>query len=185
MHIFEPASERGKGGVSELHRQTNSLLAFKALDKEIFDAQLSFNLLSQYGEQAPSKLAEVEQRIETHLATLLGGQRKVSMPMPSLRLIQAPVFHGYSISAWVEFDSDVQASELGEALGSAQIEVRGQNKEAPNNVGAASESGLIAGDIRVDRNNARAAWLWVVGDNLRLTADAAADLIAELGAERQ
>ena len=23
--------------------------------------------------------------------------------MPSLRLIQAPVFHGYSFSAWVEF----------------------------------------------------------------------------------
>jgi aspartate-semialdehyde dehydrogenase len=184
-HVFEPASERGKLGVAELHQQTNNLLAFKALDKEIFDAQLSFNLLSQYGEQAPSKLAEVEQRIETHLATLLGGQRKVSVSMPSLRLIQAPVFHGYSISVWVEFDSDVQASDLGEALGSAQIEVRSQDEEAPNNVGAASQSGLIAGDIRVDRNNARAAWFWVVGDNLRLTADAAADLITGLGTEQQ
>jgi aspartate-semialdehyde dehydrogenase len=184
-HVFEPASERGKRGISELQQQTTSLLAFKALEKQIFDAQLSFNLLSQYGEQAPSKLAEVEQRIETHLATLLGGQRKVSVPMPSLRLIQAPVFHGYSISIWVEFEADVQASELGEALGSAQIEVRGQNEEAPNNVGAASQSGLIAGDIRVDRNNARAAWLWVVGDNLRLTADAAADLITRLGTEQQ
>lgn len=184
-HIFEPASERGKGGASELHQQTNSLLAFKALDKQIFDAQLSFNLLSQYGAHGPLKLSEVEQRIETHLATLLATQRKASVPMPSLRLIQAPVFHGYSISAWVEFDSDVQASELGEALGSAQVEVRGQNEEAPTNVGAAGQSGLIAGDIRVDRNNARAAWLWVVGDNLRLTADAAADLITRLGTEEQ
>jgi aspartate-semialdehyde dehydrogenase len=184
-HIFEPASERGKRGISELQQQTNSLLAFKTLNKEIFDAQLSFNLLSQCGEQAASKLTEVEQRIETHLATLLGGQRKVSVPMPSLRLIQAPVFHGYSISAWVEFDSDFQASELGEALASAQIEVRGQNEEAPNNVGAASQSGLIAGDIRVDRNNARAAWFWVVGDNLRLTADAAADIITGLETEQQ
>jgi aspartate-semialdehyde dehydrogenase len=184
-HIFEPASERGKRGISELQQQTTSLLAFKTLDKQIFDAQLGFNLLSQYGEQAPSKLAEVEQRIETHLATLLGGQRKISVPMPSLRLIQAPVFHGYSISVWVEFDSDVQASELEEALGSAQIEVRGQNEEPPNNAGAASQSGLIAGDIRVDRNNARAAWFWVVGDNLRLTADAAADLISALGTEQQ
>jgi aspartate-semialdehyde dehydrogenase len=185
VHIFEPASERGKRGISELQQQTTNLLAFKMPDKQIFDAQLSFNLLSQYGEQAPSKLAEVEQRIETHLATLLGGQRKVSVPMPSLRLIQAPVFHGYSISVWVEFDSDVQASELEEALGSAQIEVRGQDEEAPNNVGVASQSGLIAGDIRVDRNNARAAWFWVVGDNLRLTADAAADLITGLGTEQQ
>lgn len=183
--IFEPASERGKRGVSELHQQTNSLLAFKALDKEVFDAQLSFNLLSQYGEQAPAKLAAVEQRIEMHLATLLGAQRKLAIPMPSLRLIQAPVFHGYSISLWIEFQSDIEAGALGEALASAQIEVRGQNEEAPNNVGAASQSGLIAGDIRVDRNNARAAWFWIVGDNLRLTAEAAADLIDGIGTEQQ
>jgi aspartate-semialdehyde dehydrogenase len=183
--IFEPASERGKRGISELHQQTNNLLAFKPLEKEVFDAQLSFNLLPQYGQEAPAKLAAMEQRIERHLATLLGAQNKVSVPMPSVRLIQAPVFHGYSISLWIEFHSDVEAGEVGEALGSAQIEVRGQNDEAPNNVGAASQSGLIAGDIRVDRNNARAAWLWIVGDNLRLTADGAADLITRLGTERR
>lgn len=184
-HIFEPASERGRRGVSELHQQTNNLLGFKSLDKNVFDAQLSFNLLAQYGEQAPAKLAGVEERIETHLATLLGADGKVSVPMPSLRLIQAPVFHGYSISLWVEFDSNVQAGELGEALASAQIEVRAQNEEAPNNVGAAGQSGLIAGDIRVDRNNPRAAWFWIVADNLRLTADAAADLIIGFGTDLQ
>jgi aspartate-semialdehyde dehydrogenase len=184
-HIFEPASERGKRGLSELHQQTNSLLAFKGLDKDVFDAQLSFNLLSQYGEQAPAKLATVEQRIEMHLATLLGGQRKASVPMPSLRLIQAPVFHGYSISAWVEFDSDVDPNQLAEGLASAEIEVRGHSEEPPTNAGAAGQSGLIAGDIRVDRNNARAAWFWIVGDNLRLTADAAADLILALGTDLQ
>lgn len=183
--IFEPASERGKHGISELHQQTNSLLAFKTLEKRVFDAQLGFNLLSQYGEEAPAKLAEVEQRIERHLATLLGAQGNVPVPMPSVRLIQAPVFHGYSISLWIEFQSNIQAGELGEALGSAQIEVRGQNEEPPTNVGAAGQSGLVAGDIRVDPNNARAAWLWIVGDNLRLTADGAADLITRLGTEQR
>jgi len=185
VNIFEPASERGKRGLSELHEQTKSLLAFKGLDKDVFDAQLSFNMLPQYGEQAPAKLAGVEQRIEKHLATLLGAQGQAPVPMPSLRLIQAPVFHGYSISVWVEFESDVRADQLAESLASAQIEVRGQNQEAPNNVGAAGQSGLIAGDIRVDRNNARAAWIWIVGDNLRLTADAAADLITGAGTHPQ
>ncbi len=184
-HVFEPASERGKRGVSELHQQTSSLFSFKPLDKQVFDAQVSFNLLSQYGEQATAKLGGVEQTIEKHLATLLSRHNDAAVPMPALRLIQAPVFHGYSISLWVEFDGDVEAGALGETLGSAQIDVRGENEEAPDNVGAAGQSGLIAGDIRVDRNNHRAAWLWVVGDNLRLTADAAADLIAELGTERQ
>lgn len=184
-NIFEPASERGKRGISELHQQTTSLLSFKALDKRVFDAQLSFNLLCQYGEEAPAKLLNIEQRIERHLATLLNRkQNGIAVPMPSLRLIQVPVFHGYSISLWVEFEADIHSGQIGEALASAQIEVRGENEEAPNSVGAASQSGLIVGDIRIDRNNGRAAWLWIVGDNLRLTADAAADLVSALGAER-
>lgn len=181
-HIFEPASERGKRGASELHQQTTSLLSFKPLDKVVFDAQLAFNLLPQYGEDAPGKLSAVEQRIERHVATILANQPQQNLPMPSLRVIQAPVFHGYSLSLWVEFGADVKADELGEALASAQIEVRGPNDEAPNSVGAASQSGLMAGDIRSDHNNPRAAWLWVVCDNLRLTADAVADIVSELGA---
>jgi len=180
-HVFEPASERGKRGVSELHQQTTSLLAFRSLDKNVFDAQLSFNLLSQYGEQAPEKLSHTEQRIERDLATVLSHtEQTAAIPMPSLRLIQAPVFHGYSISLWIEFQADIAAPQIGEALASAQIEVRGQQEEAPNSVGVASQSGLIAGDVRIDPNNPRAAWLWIVGDNLRLTADAAADLVSAL-----
>ncbi len=185
VHIFEPASERGKRGVSELHQQTTNLLTFKSLDKAIYDAQLAFNLLSQYGEEAPQKLAAVEQRIEHHVATLLASHSGQSAPMPSLRVIQAPVFHGYSLSLWIEFASDIEAAELGESLASAQIEVRGQNEEAPNSVGVASQSGLIAGDIRVDHNNPRAAWFWLVCDNLRVMGDAVADLVVQFGAKQQ
>jgi aspartate-semialdehyde dehydrogenase len=186
VNVFEPASERGKRGISELHQQTASLLAFKSLDKQVFDAQLSFNLLSQYGEEAPVQLSTVEQRIERHLSMLLKHYAaQESIPAPSLRLVQAPVFHGYSISLWVEFDPEfcrsVDTTELGEALASAQIEIRSAGEEPPTGVGVASQSGLIAGDIRVDRNNAHAVWLWVVLDNLRVTADAAADVIRSLG----
>jgi aspartate-semialdehyde dehydrogenase len=182
-HVFEPASEQGKRGVSELHQQTTSLLSFKPLEKAVFDAQLSFNLLAQFGEEAPAKLSSVEERIERHLQKLLKREdESVSIPMPSIRVIQAPVFHGYSISLWAEFEEAVDAVALGEALASAQIEVRGPNEEAPNSVGAASQSGVIAGDIRLDRNNSRAAWFWLVADNLRLTADAAAAMVSSLRA---
>jgi len=180
-HIFEPASERGKRGVAELHQQTTSLLSFQSLEKKVFDAQLGFNLLSQYGAEAPNKLATFEQRIERHVATLLSrAEPAAAVPMPSLRLIQAPVFHGYSISLWAEFVSEVHASELEEALASAQIEVRRQSEEAPHAADAVNQSGLLAGDIRVDRNNPRAAWFWIVGDNLRLMADAVAETILSL-----
>ncbi len=186
VHIFEPASEGGFRAASELHEQTNSLFSFKPLKKEVFDAQLSFNLLSKYGETSPLSLSGVEQRIERDLATILANQHSLDpFPMPSLRVIAVPVFHGYSLSIWVEFETDVNAEELGEALASAQIEVRNPDEEAPDNVSAVGQSGLIAGDIRVDRNNSRAAWFWIVADNLRLTADAAAELIGKLEATPQ
>lgn len=185
-HIFEPASERGQRGLSELQQQTVNLLSFKTLPKDIFDAQLSFNMLSQWGEDAPAKLSSLEQRIERHTATLLGRHPAgAAIPMPSLRLVQAPVFHAYSISLWVQFAENAEAEELGESLASAQIEIRSQQEEAPHNVGAAGQSGLIVGDIRIDRNNHRAAWFWIVADNLRLTADAVSDLLSALDAKHQ
>jgi aspartate-semialdehyde dehydrogenase len=180
IQIFAPASEHGKLGIAELHQQTTSLLAFKSLDKNVFDAQLSFNLLSKYGEDAPRQLAPIEQRIERELASILDAQAgKPDIAMPSLRLLQAPVFHGYTISFWVEFADAVTQTAIEEALASAQVDVREAEHEPPTNVGAAGQSGVIAGDIRLDRNNPRAAWLWVVGDNVRLLADACADILGQ------
>ncbi len=180
VNVFEPASERGKAGASELHQQTSSVFAFKGLDKNIFDAQLAFNLLPQYGAAAPLKLSAVERRIERHIDLLLGK----SLPVPSIRLIQVPLFHAYSISFWIEFAKDITVNELGQALASAQIEVRESTQEAPNSIGAAGQSGLIAGDIRIDRHNPRAAWLWVVCDNLRMTADMAVTLVRSIQSQK-
>ena len=180
-NIFEPASERGKEGIAELQQQTTGLLAFKSLNKRVFDEQLSFNMLARYGESAPVKLSSIEQRIENGIATIFSREAKAAWPpLPSIRLTQAPVFHGYSMSLWVEFEKNALAGELAEALASAQIEVRGSNDEPPTNVGVAGQSGLSAGDIRVDRNNPRAAWLWIVCDNLRLTASSAVDLLTRI-----
>jgi aspartate-semialdehyde dehydrogenase len=178
--VFEPASERGKKGAAELHEQTTRLLSFKPLEKKVFDAQLGFNLLPAYGEDAPEPLISVEQRIERHLASLLSRQKKPFVPMPSVRVIQVPVFHSYSISAWIEFESPLEAISVAEALASSQIEVRGAGHDAPAAVDAAGQSGVVAGDIRIDHNNPRAVWIWLVADNLRLTADAAADLLSAL-----
>ena len=91
--------------------------------------------------------------------------------MPSLRLIQAPVFHGYSFSAWVEFENNPGIEALESGLVSGPIEVRGAEFEPPTNVGQAGQSGIAIGAIAPDRNNPEAAWFWGVADNLRLAAE--------------
>jgi aspartate-semialdehyde dehydrogenase len=181
IQVFAPASEHGMRGVEELQQQTISLLSFKPLPQAIFDTQLGFNLVAQYGDEAPTALEDSELRIEHHLATLLGLPGEGSgAPMPSLRLVQAPVFHGYSFSAWVEFDGNPGVEALESGLACASIEVRGSEFEPPTNVGQAGQGGIAVGAISLDRNHPEACWFWLVADNLRLTAENAVALARQL-----
>jgi aspartate-semialdehyde dehydrogenase len=174
INIFEPASERGQAGIDELQKQTVGLLSLKPLLKEVYDAQVSFNMLSQYGSDSPHSLEEIELKIDRHLATLLAGAG--SLTMPSLRLIQAPVFHGYSISVWTEFEENPGRNAIVEALASPKIDLRAHDEEPPTNVGVAGQSGITVGAIAPDRNHPRAYWFWMVADNLRITAENALEV---------
>ena len=101
-------------------------------------------------------------------------------PCPSLRLIQAPVFHGYSISLWVEFESDPGVAAIEHALEGDSVDVRTAGAEPPDVVGMAGQNGLAIGAIAMDRNNPHAVWLWIVTDNLRLRAENAIAVAQEL-----
>ena len=176
IEIFEPVSERGKAGIDELQKQAVALLSFKPLPKAVFDAQISFNMLSEYGSDAPQSLEEIELKIDRHLASLLAAS---GAPMPSLRLIQAPVFHGYSVSVWVEFEENPGMNRIFQALGSGNIDVRTKDHEPPTNVGVAGQGGITVGSIAQDRNQPRAWWLWLVADNLQIAAENAGEVVRE------
>jgi aspartate-semialdehyde dehydrogenase len=178
VHVFEPASERGKRGIGELQQQSVNLLAFKKLPKAIFDEQIAFNMLSRYGEDAPESLESIEERIERHLASLLAASSQA--PMPSLRVIQVPVFHGHSFSAWVEFEQAPAVPALEQALAAADIDIRGAGAEAPTNVGMAGQTGMAIGRVAADRNDPRAAWFWMAVDNFQITAENALAIVQSL-----
>jgi aspartate-semialdehyde dehydrogenase len=175
VHVFEPASERGQRGLDELQQQVVGVLSFKKLKTDVFDTQVAFNMLARYGEEALEPLESIEQRIEKHLASLLTAWP--SVPMPSLRVIQAPVFHGHSISAWVEFEDNPGSAALTKALADSGLDVRVD--EPPSNVGMAGQSGLSVGAIAVDHNQPRASWFWLASDNLRLSAENAVAVAKE------
>ncbi len=166
IHVFEPASERGQKGLDELQQQNVAVLSFQKLKTDVFDTQLAFAMLARYGEEADEPLEGVEKRVERHLASLLASRG--SIPMPSLRLIQAPVFHGHSFSAWVEFEENPGVQALESALHGEGIDVH--QDEPPSNVGVAGQSGLSIGAVSVDVNQPRACWFWMASDNFRLAA---------------
>ena len=111
----------------------------------------------------------IELRIERHLASLLSGLG--GLAMPSIRVIQAPVFHGYSISLYVEFDTRPDLRALTAALASDLVDVRDADLEPPNNAGSVGQGGIAVGSIAPDRNHPSAFWFWVVADNFRLMAE--------------
>jgi aspartate-semialdehyde dehydrogenase len=176
--VLEPASERGREGVDEMQHQVVGLLSFKGIPKKVFDAQAAFNLLARYGEEAPHSLEDAELRIIRHLTTLL-GQSSLA-PAPSLKLIQAPVFHGHSILMWIQFERNPEPRAIEKALHSDDIDVRGGEHDPPDVVGIAGGPGIAAGNVKVDRNEPKACWVWVVADNMRLAAQNAVAVAREL-----
>ena len=174
-HVFEPASERGQRGLDELQQQTVAVLSFQKLKTDVFDAQLGFNMLARYGEEALEPLDLIEHRVERHLASLLAAYPAI--PMPSLRLIQAPVFHGHSFSVWVEFEENPGVDALARTLSGGGLDLRPE--DPPSNAGIAGQSGVSVGAISQDPNQARACWFWMVADNLRLAAESAVAVARE------
>jgi aspartate-semialdehyde dehydrogenase len=170
-NVFEPASSGGKEAIDELHKQTVSLLNFTQQPRSVYDAQVSFNLLPRFGDHAhrPS-LESVERRMEQHLASLLAPS---GLPAVSLRVFQAPVFHGHCQSVWVEFSERHEAGAIEVALKHAGVEVRRRSEEPASNVAAVGHSGIMVSDVTQDRSNARAAWIWLASDNMRTLAETA------------
>jgi aspartate-semialdehyde dehydrogenase len=175
IHVFEPASERGQKGLDELQQQNVAVLSFQKLKTDVFDTQLAFAMLARYGEEADEPLEGIEHRVERHLASLLAAWDGI--PMPSVRVIQAPVFHGHSFSVWVEFEENPGVEALHRALDGDGIDLRPD--EPPTNIGVAGQNGLSVGAISVDPNQARACWFWMAADNFRLSAENAVAVMKE------
>src|SRR5215831_17039002 len=131
--IFEPASERGKRGMDELHEQTVNLLSFQQMPKNVFDTQVAFNLIDRFGTKSTPTLETIEQRIRTDFTKIVQGHADV----PSLMLLQAPIFHGHAFSLYIELEQKVQVEELSAALSGEHIEIWHGGEDAPSNVNAA------------------------------------------------
>lgn len=177
--VLEPVSVYGTAGVDELHKQTLSLFNFQAVPKAVFDTQASFNVLPRFGEGVAGGPGVSEARIQRHLAKLLPGR---GVGLPSVRVLHAPVFHGYGVSLWVEFEARPAVAHLEKELEQAGLDVRTAGMEPASNTGVAGQSGLTVSDIAEDVRHGGAMWMWMMMDNLRTVAETA--VLVAAGASR-
>jgi aspartate-semialdehyde dehydrogenase len=165
--------------MDELHEQTVNLLSFQQLPKNVFDVQVAFNLVSRYGENSPSTLASVGDRIFKHYRKITEDRA----PLPSMQIVQAPIFHGNAVSLNLQLDHATDLAQISNALAGEHVSVVGTTEEAPSNVNAAGQGNILV-SITPDAADANSLWIWATSDNLRVAASTAVEAAESIAASR-
>ncbi|MGA7686870.1 MAG: Asd/ArgC dimerization domain-containing protein [Terriglobales bacterium] len=175
--VLEPASEYGQKGMDELHEQTINLLSFQNLPKKVFDIQVAFNTVPGFGAQSQHSLDKVSARILKHYRRLAPSAIE-----PALQTIQAPVFHGHTLSIYVETEKPIAVEDFSKALAGEHVVITAAD-DTPNNVSAAGQGDILL-TLKSDANRKNGVWLWAAIDNLRVSALSAVECAESLTASR-
>jgi len=181
--VLEPASQQGRRGMDEMHHQTVSLLGFHSLPQEVYDAQVAFNLRIGVGEAAKVDMGAIASTIRRHLKAAAGESIASSI---SLQLVQAPVFHAYTMSVYAQLPANIDAAAVRRALHGGVVRVTNPHEEAPSNQSMVQEPEIVIALTEESRTqeNLRGFWLWIVADNLKLAARHAVACAEELASSR-
>ena len=177
--VFEPASEHGQRGMDELHQQTVNLLSFQPLPKDVYDAQVAFNMVERYGQKSHPALDSVEARISRHFQKIAGD----AAPRPSVLLLQAPIFHGYALAVFLEMGTAVDVQALSQTLTGDHVVIPGADEDPPSNVSAAGQADIQL-SLKIDPVQPNGVWLWAAADNLRISALTAVECAESMTATR-
>jgi aspartate-semialdehyde dehydrogenase len=177
--VLLPASEYGKTAMDELHAQTVALLSFQSLPKEVFDAQVAFNLHAALGASSQASVEKVSARVAAELKSL------VATGNGTFQCLQAPVFHGCAASIGLRFTEPVEMAAVSAALGHATALTLAEDGDVSPSNTTTEEGTPMQGSLRQDAlDPGKSLWLWLVADNLRLQARNAVYCAGELLAIR-
>jgi aspartate-semialdehyde dehydrogenase len=179
--VMEPASQQGSAGLDEMHQQTVALLSFQAVPKEVYDAQVAFNLSAALGEESKADIAAIGARVRRDLETIAG---KDAADAVAMQLLQAPVFNGYTASMFVELNGDGEQGDVEGALEGGLVSVSSDG-DMPSNLSATEQGQILVSVRREASAKAAGFWLWMAVDNLKLAAQNAAACALELVAVKQ
>lgn len=151
--LLRPASMYDQEALEEMFAQTRALLDFKSpAAGDRFPHQVAFNVLPG----PPEDAVVVEQ-----LRALLSGEPRIAA-----HSLQAGVFHGISLSVFVQLEPGVEIEDVSAALsGHERLEL----SETPESVGpveAAARETVLVGEVRHAVGRPGGFWLWAALDNL-------------------
>jgi aspartate-semialdehyde dehydrogenase len=178
--VLEPASQQGREGLEELHQQTVGTLSFQSLPKDVYDAQVAFNLNATLGGAAKLDLSTLTAQVRRHFGAIAGAEASQAL---ALQLLQAPVFNGYTASIFATFGEELKQEDIARALQGGMVSVVAADDPGPSNMSVIEQSQMLV-SVRAESHATNGFWLWMAADNLRLSARNASACAMELIALR-
>jgi len=162
--VLEPVSAFDDPGIQELASQSVALLNSHTPKKKVFKEQIAYNLLSHTGPTDDNGFSPTELRAAAEVRRVLG---RPDLPL-SLSFIQAPVFHTYSVMTYLELDREADLDSLEAVFGESKVFKVAPFREGGtiSSVTASGTDEIHVGQIKIEAANPRAAWVWLVADNL-------------------
>ena len=164
--VLQPASTFEESGMEELAHQSLDIMNGASIKKKVFHAQVAFNLLSQVEKVDACGFSSTERQIVHETRRVLGQEE---FPL-SLSIVQAPVFHTYSVMSHVEMEKEADISVLIDLFkDSSYFKFLPPSKSCPaSSVLVAGKDKIHVSQIKKEDISPFGFWIWTVADNLTL-----------------
>jgi len=180
--VLRPVSAFDDAGIQELASQSVALLNSNIPKTKVFKEQIAFNILSHTEIPDQDGFSVMERGLVAEVRRVLG---RPEFPLV-LSIIQAPVFHTYSVMTYFELKDEAEIVEIEALLKAPPFKMtpfRVSCEATPLKVCGKDE--IYVGQIKREPDNPKAFWIWLVADNLTRGAALNAFEVARkiLGAE--
>ena len=166
VFVLQPASAFDDAGIQELAGQSVALLNGSPPKKKVFKEQVAFNILSHTELPDAGGFCPSERQIAAEIRRVLS--------LPSLPLfvsiIQAPIFHTYSVMAYVETEKETDMAALENLFcGDASFKLTAFREGcSATSLTVSGKDEIFIGQIKKEESSPRSFGVWLVADNLVL-----------------
>jgi aspartate-semialdehyde dehydrogenase len=173
--VLQSVSVWGRFAIEELEQQTSHLLSFQPTGTDLFDAQVAFNTMVQFGEKSRFDLRATAATLRAEVSSCLRG----SAVVPAIQLVHVPAFYGITFSICAELDPTADVNAVEAAIKAAGFSAKSED-DPPNNISAAEETSVGLAKPARDEAVPGIWWFWGAADNIRLRAWNAVKLVETL-----
>jgi len=161
--VLQPVSVF-ESGIEELASQSAAMLSGASPSKEVFRDQIAFNILSHTETPDANGFSSGERQVIAEVKRVLGHP---DLPL-SLSVIQAPVFHTYSIMAYLEPEAETNIQDLERIYKESPLFKIGARSAAcaVTCLSVAGKEQIFIGQIKKEETFPNSYWIWTVTDNL-------------------